>query len=94
VCAGGCRFTVPFAAGAEVPETWNCRCGQPARLEGAPEGTEGYAVLPGYATPGTGKYERGTKSPQDHLHERRSGAEGAALLAERLAEVRRTGAAR
>jgi RNA polymerase-binding protein len=23
---------VPFAADAEVPETWECRCGQPATL--------------------------------------------------------------
>jgi RNA polymerase-binding protein len=23
---------VPFAADAEIPETWECRCGQPATL--------------------------------------------------------------
>jgi hypothetical protein len=30
---------VPFAADAEVPEVWDCRCGQPAtRLAGAGPG--------------------------------------------------------
>jgi RNA polymerase-binding protein len=30
LCTREHLVSVPFAADAEVPETWDCRCGQPA----------------------------------------------------------------
>jgi hypothetical protein len=36
LCAREHLVSVPFAADAEVPATWECRCGQPAtRVAGA-----------------------------------------------------------
>jgi hypothetical protein len=37
LCAREHLVTVPFAAEAEVPETWECRCGQPAALVASAE---------------------------------------------------------
>lgn len=96
-CARGCTFTVTFAAEAEPPDDWECRCGRPARREGAPEGTGGTARLPGYQAPGSGRYERADPvdtTPMGQLRKRRSAKEGAAILAEALAAVRESGAAR
>jgi len=32
LCAREHLVAVPFAADAEIPEVWECRCGQPATL--------------------------------------------------------------
>ncbi|HEX6674941.1 MAG TPA: RNA polymerase-binding protein RbpA [Actinomycetes bacterium] len=32
LCAREHLVAIPFAAEAEVPEAWECRCGQPANL--------------------------------------------------------------
>jgi len=37
LCAREHLVTVPFAAEAKVPETWECRCGQPAALVASAE---------------------------------------------------------
>jgi hypothetical protein len=87
------RFELVFALAAEVPGGWDCpRCGQPARLEGAPEGTEGMPDLPGLAS-GAGRHERAGSdvTPMGQLRKRRSKKQGDALLAERMAEVRAGG---
>ena len=45
LCTREHLVTVPFAAGVEVPEVWECRCGQPATRvlseEGSGEPQEG-----------------------------------------------------
>lgn len=93
VCAReDCPFSplsVPFAAEAEAPATWNCRCGATARLEGAPDGTAVPPKLPGLRS-GSGRYDRirDGKSSRVYLAERRSDAELEDILAERLAAIR------
>ncbi|HEY2959950.1 MAG TPA: RNA polymerase-binding protein RbpA [Actinomycetota bacterium] len=37
LCAREHLVTVPFAAEAEVPQAWECRCGQPAALVSSAE---------------------------------------------------------
>ena len=76
-CPNGHRFDVPFAADADVPQTWECRlCGAPANLEnGSP--AEAAKVKP-------------ARSHWDMLRERRSIPELEAILQERL-EVLRLG---
>lgn len=90
VCTRGHTFTLTFAATAEVPPTWDHTCGAPARLEGAPEGTEGSAPLTGYHAVGSGRYERScdTVSPRAQLGKRRRDAELEATLNEALADLR------
>jgi hypothetical protein len=39
LCTREHLVSVPFAADAEVPEVWECRCGQPATLVTADEPT-------------------------------------------------------
>src|SRR5215211_6720837 len=40
-------MSVPFAADAEVPEVWDCRCGQPATRAGAAAALEARRLRPG-----------------------------------------------
>ena len=74
-CAVGHQVVVQFAADAPAPETWDCpRCGQPAGLDRA-------------RPPGRTRVEP-YKSHLAYVKERRSDADGAAILAEALAKVR------
>ncbi len=74
-CPKGHHFTVPFAAEAEVPATWECRvCG-----------TIAFTVAGDQPSP------KKTKPPRSHwdmLRERRSIADLEQVLAERLALIR------
>ncbi len=74
-CPKGHRFSVPFAAEAEIPATWECRvCGAVARTA--------TADLPA---------PRKVKPPRSHwdmLLERRSMKDLEEVLAERLAVIR------
>ena len=74
-CPKGHHFTVPFAAEAEVPATWECRvCGATA-----------------FTTTGDLSAPRKAKPPRSHwdmLRERRSIADLEEVLAERLAVIR------
>jgi hypothetical protein len=75
-CPKGHHFTVPFAAEAEVPATWECRvCGVTA-----------------FTATGDLSAPRKAKPPRSHwdmLRERRSIADLEEVLAERLALIRR-----
>lgn len=74
-CPNGHRFTVPFAAEAEVPSAWECRfCGAAASRD------DSAAPQPSRAKP--------ARSHWDMLLERRSIAELEAILAERLELLR------
>ena len=74
-CAAGHTVEVRFAADVAPPETWDCvRCGQPAGLDRA-------------NPPGRLRVEP-YKSHLAYVKERRSDADGAAILAEALAKVR------
>ena len=74
-CPKGQHFTVPFAAEAEVPATWECRvCGTIA-----------------FTAAGDQPSPKKTKPPRSHwdmLRERRSIADLEQVLAERLALIR------
>src|SRR6516164_10976539 len=74
-CPKGHHFTVPFAAEAEVPATWECRvCGAIA-----------------LTATGDQPSPKKTKPPRSHwdmLRERRSIADLEQVLAERLALIR------
>jgi len=62
--------TVPsFATGAVIPDSWVCRCGRPAGRD------------PGQVPPGPPGFRAEQKSHLDHVKERRSEAEGEALIA-------------
>jgi RNA polymerase-binding protein len=74
-CAAEHVAVVRFAAEAHTPDTWDCpRCGQPAGLDRA-------------NPPGRTRVEP-YKSHLAYVKERRSDADGAAILAEALAKVR------
>jgi hypothetical protein len=74
-CPKGHQFTVPFAAEAEIPATWECRvCGATALTASA-----------GLPMP---KKAKPPRSHWDMLRERRSIAELEQVLAERLALIR------
>jgi ribosomal protein S27E len=74
-CPKGHHFTVPFAAEAEVPTTWECRvCGATA-----------FTSTGGLPTP---KKVKPPRSHWDMLRERRSIADLEQVLAERLALIR------
>src|SRR5580692_2870150 len=72
-CERGHDFEVTFAAGAELPQASDCRCGARARRAG------GGASLP----PGGSDHER----RMAQLRGRRSSAELEQILADRLAEL-------
>jgi len=74
-CPKGHHFSVPFAAEAEVPTTWECRvCGATAHT------SDGSSPAPRKAKP--------PRSHWDMLRERRSIADLEQVLAERLAVIR------
>ena len=74
VCDAGHSFAVPFAADAEPPTTWTCRCGDEA-------------LRPGFAKPEE-KQIRVGRTHLEILHERRSQAFLEKLLAEELRALR------
>lgn len=79
-CANGHLTSPSFAQaqGVEVPETWNCpRCGMPAGLD--------------QDNPPTDTGNQPFKTHLAYVKERRSEAEGAALLDEALAALRNRG---
>lgn len=73
-CPHGHTVVVPMSAEADLPATWECRCGAVARREDAPE-PELKAVKP-------------ARTHWDMLMERRTTAELEELLAERLSLLR------
>jgi hypothetical protein len=75
-CARGHDFTVMLAAGAEQPQSWDCRCGSPAGPRGEQHG-DARGEQHGDAR---GRLRRTVLG-------RRTPAEREAALAERLAEV-------
>lgn len=75
-CSRNHDFEVTFAAGADLPETWACRCAASAHRAGSAPSME--AVSSAEA-----EHERHRK----HVHERRTPAERKQILADRLAEV-------
>ena len=76
-CGRGHSFEVPFAAAAEVPAQWECRCGAAACRPGAP------AVVAAAVT--DPESEHGRRMTQ--LFRRRRVADLEQLLAGRLAEL-------
>ncbi|AKV55230.1 hypothetical protein BACT_0688 [Bifidobacterium actinocoloniiforme DSM 22766] len=77
VCPKGHRTILPLAEGAEVPDEWECRCGQIARREGEDETEVNHTGKP-------------TRTHWDMLMERRSEDELKVLLDKRL-KMRREG---
>ncbi|RPF28424.1 MULTISPECIES: RNA polymerase-binding protein RbpA [Georgenia] len=79
-CPDGHSFQLPFAADAEVPPVWECRCGKEALLLDATKPEPKKPVKP-------------PRTHWDMLLERRSIGELEVLLEERL-ELLRSGQAR
>lgn len=75
VCADGHRTELPFSVEAEIPPTWECRCGLDALLVGDGPTPELKAAKP-------------ARSHWDMLLERRSIPELEELLEERLTLLR------
>ena len=75
VCPQGHRTELPFSIEADVPSTWECRCGLDAKLQG--DGPEPEA-----------KPVKAQRTHWDMLLERRSIPELEELLEERLALLR------
>lgn len=75
-CPYGHTFDLTFDADAEIPVAWECRTHSIM------------AKLPFGESPPPQPVRYPTKSPLDHLHERRTVAELDTLLEERLAELR------
>jgi hypothetical protein len=75
VCAEGHRTELPFSIEADVPPTWECRCGLDAKLQGGGPEPEAKPV----------KHQR---THWDMLLERRSIPELEELLEERLTLLR------
>jgi hypothetical protein len=74
-CANGHRLEILLAADAPTPATWDCaRCGQPAG--------------PDAQNPPAPSRTEPYKSPLAYVKERRSEADGEAILAEALAALR------
>lgn len=74
ICPQGHRIELPFSVEADIPATWECRCGAEARLLDGPE-PERKAVKP-------------ARTHWDMLLERRSIPELEELLEERLSLLR------
>ena len=70
VCSNGHVSELPFSVEADIPPLWECRCGQEAKLIDGPEPE--------------GKPQKAARTHWDMLLERRSEAELAELLKERL----------
>jgi RNA polymerase-binding protein len=75
LCPNGHRIELPFSVEADVPATWECRCGAEAKLQGDGPEPEPKAV----------KHQR---THWDMLLERRSIPELEELLEERLTLLR------
>jgi len=73
-CPAGHRLVIPFAAQAEIPRTWQCRCGETAFLATC----DGPRVVEG----------KKPRTHYDMVRERRSENELEELLAERLELLR------
>jgi hypothetical protein len=73
ICARSHEMSVTLAAGAELPPSWECRCGAVAQRPGAP-------AVP---DPAAAEHER----RMIQVRQRRSPAERDAILSDRLAEV-------
>jgi hypothetical protein len=73
-CASKHETTPNFATGAVIPDSWVCRCGRPAAL--------------GQVPPDPPAFRADQTSHLDHVTERRSAADGAALLAWALDRLR------
>jgi len=74
VCPQGHRTELPFSVEAEIPSTWECRCGADARLVDGPEPEA--------------KQVKHVRTHWDMLLERRSIPELEELLEERLTLLR------
>ncbi|MBP6994758.1 MAG: RNA polymerase-binding protein RbpA [Phycicoccus sp.] len=74
LCPSGHVIELPFSVEAEIPPTWECRCGAVAKLKDGPE-TEAKPVKP-------------ARTHWDMLLERRSIPELEELLEERLTLLR------
>ncbi len=74
VCANGHVSELPFSIEADIPSTWECRCGQVAKLVDGPAPED--------------KPTKVARTHWDMLLERRSIAELEELLEERLALLR------
>lgn len=74
VCPKGHRIELPFSIEADVPSTWECRCGEDARLLDGPAPVE--------------KATKHVRTHWDMLLERRSIPELEELLEERLTLLR------
>ncbi|MDO5699162.1 MAG: RNA polymerase-binding protein RbpA [Dermatophilus congolensis] len=70
VCSNGHVSELPFSVEADIPPLWECRCGQEAKLVDGPEPDI--------------KPQKAARTHWDMLLERRSEAELAELLKERL----------
>lgn len=70
-CTNGHSFVVTFASDAELPQTWECKCGAEARLIGGEGEEEKKQVKP-------------ARTHWDMLMERRTEEELKVLLEERL----------
>ena len=75
VCPQGHRTELPFSIEADIPSTWECRCGLDAKLQGDGPEPEAKPVKP-------------QRTHWDMLLERRSIEELEEILNERLAEVK------
>ena len=75
LCPNGHRIQLPFSIEADIPGTWECRCGSDAILQGGGPRTEAKAVKP-------------PRTHWDMLLERRSIPELEELLEERLVLLR------
>jgi hypothetical protein len=74
-CANGHETTPAFAAEAAIPDTWDCpRCGYPAGQESA--------------TPPSAPRNEPYKTHLAYVKERRSDADGDAILEEALTRLR------
>lgn len=71
VCPNGHRTILPFAEGAEIPDTWECRCGSTARREDGDGGR-------------TDEIAKPSRTHWDMLLERRDEEELKELLKKRL----------
>src|SRR6266853_5958037 len=75
-CARKHETTPSFATGAVIPDTWVCRCGRPAGRD------------PGQVPPDPPASRAEQKSHLDHVKERRSEADGEALITWALDRLR------
>lgn len=74
ICPKGHRIELPFSLEADIPSTWECRCGESARLLDGPDPEV--------------KASRAPRTHWDMLLERRSIPELEELLEERLTLLR------